>query len=386
MEANEVLKFEGCNFFRQRLVYSLLSGRTVCFKEIRPLDEDPGIKDHEAKMLSLLEKITNGTKIIINRTGTQVKFEPGLLQGGEVDLDCGTKRCISYFLEPLVMLAPFCKSPLKASLKGVTNAPDELSVDAIRATWLPVFNKFVLNDEILGIKINARGFLPEGGGSVLFTSPVAKTLRYVQRTTPGKICKIRGLAYTCKVNPSIASRMIDSAKEMMRGYLSDVYITVDQRKGVQGGLSPGFGIFLVAETTEGVFYHGEAMCNPKGSNELQLVPEDVGKKAAESLLSEIYRGGCLDSSAQALAATFMSLCDKDVSKFLFGPLSLYTVHALRYLKLFFEQTFMIDDLWKSQEDDDDPKSKKDGKRMGSKEKALMTCTGVGFFNRSKMMM
>ena len=82
------------------------------------------------------------------------------------------------------------------------------------------------------------------------------------------------------------------------------------------------------------------MCNPKGSNELQVVPEDVGKKAAETLLSEIYRvrffilsmfifitliqGGCLDSSAQSLAATFMTLCDKDVSKFLFGPLSLYT--------------------------------------------------------------
>src|SRR4051794_40111157 len=45
-----------------------------------------------------------------------------------------------------------------------------------------------------------------------------------QRTNPGKICKIRGLAYTCKVTPSIASRMIDSAKETLRGYLSDVYI------------------------------------------------------------------------------------------------------------------------------------------------------------------
>ena len=88
-----------------------------------------------------------------------MKFEPGLLHGGEVELDCGTKRCISYFLEPLVILAPFCKSPLKANLKGVTNAPTELSVDAIRATWLPVFNKFVLNDEILGIKVTLSNVL-----------------------------------------------------------------------------------------------------------------------------------------------------------------------------------------------------------------------------------
>lgn len=56
------------------------------------------------------------------------------------------------------MVAPFCKNPLKVVLKGVTNKPTELSVDAIRQTWLPVFNKFVINDEIL--KIKAMIFLP----------------------------------------------------------------------------------------------------------------------------------------------------------------------------------------------------------------------------------
>lgn len=116
-----------------------------------------------------------------------------------------------------------------------------------------------------------------------------KTLRPAQRENPGKICKIRGLAYVCKVSPSIAQRMIDAAKEMLRGYIADVYITVDQRKGASGGNSPGFGIFLTAETTEGVFYHGEAMSKPKYVEGDQLVPEDVGKNAAEALLNEIYR-------------------------------------------------------------------------------------------------
>uniref|UniRef100_A0A915DRN7 RNA 3'-terminal phosphate cyclase-like protein n=1 Tax=Ditylenchus dipsaci TaxID=166011 RepID=A0A915DRN7_9BILA len=355
MEISEELKFEGCNFIRQRLTFSMLSGRAVTINNIRPLDDDPGIKDHEVKLLSIFEKISNGTKIIINRTGTQLKFEPGLIQGGELEVDCGLQRCISYFLEPLVILAPFCKAPLKVTLKGVTNAPNELSVDAIRATWLPVFNKFVLNDELLSIKINARGFLPDGGG-------------LVQREKPGKICKIRGLAYVCKVSPSFASRMIESAKKAMHGYLADVYITVDQRKGLQGGLSPGFGIFLTAETTEGVFYH-----------------------AAENLLNEIYRGGSLDCSAQLLATTFMTLCEKDVSRFLFGPLSLYTVHGLRHLKTFFEQTFKIDELWKLKElkeskQDPEKKNVLNELRLGSEQKALLTCSGVGYFNINKVML
>ncbi len=45
------------------------------------------------------------------------------------------------------MLSPFTKKPLNAKLFGVTNSPDEPSVDALRATWLPVLAKFVRNDE-----------------------------------------------------------------------------------------------------------------------------------------------------------------------------------------------------------------------------------------------
>lgn len=86
--------------------------------------------------------------------GTQVKFYPGLIFGGEFELDCGLNRCISYYLEPLLLVAPFCKKTLKVVLTGVTNSPNELSVDAIRQTWLPVFNKFVINDENLEIKVN----------------------------------------------------------------------------------------------------------------------------------------------------------------------------------------------------------------------------------------
>lgn len=86
-------------------------------------------------------------------SGTQVNFQPGLIQGGELEFDCGVERCISYFLEPLVVIGPFCKQPLTVHLTGVTNVPDELSVDAIRATWLPVFSRFVLADKEAEIKV-----------------------------------------------------------------------------------------------------------------------------------------------------------------------------------------------------------------------------------------
>ena len=39
-----VLKYEGCNFFRQRLILATVSGRSVKVSKIRSKDEEPGLK------------------------------------------------------------------------------------------------------------------------------------------------------------------------------------------------------------------------------------------------------------------------------------------------------------------------------------------------------
>lgn len=88
--------------------------------------------------------------------------------------------------------------------------------------------------------------------------------------------------------------------------------------------SPGFGLTLVAETTEGVFFGAEKCANPKGSSDGPSVPEDVGIDTAALLMEEIYRGGCVDSTNQSLGCLSMALGDKDVSKVVLGELSPYT--------------------------------------------------------------
>uniref|UniRef100_A0A1I8ALD7 RNA 3'-terminal phosphate cyclase n=1 Tax=Steinernema glaseri TaxID=37863 RepID=A0A1I8ALD7_9BILA len=380
---SEELVFEGCNYFRQRFVMSMLSGRPVIIKNIRANDEAPGIQDFEAKLISLFENVSNGSKFFISRTGTEVRFQPGSLIGGNLTFDCGTDRCISYFLEPLIMVAPFCKQPLNVKLLGVTNKRDEISVDAMRATWLPVFNKFVINDENLNIKINARGFFPTGGGSVTFTAPIVRTLRPTQRQTAGKIRRIRGVAYVSKASPTIANRMIDAAKKMLRDYIADVYITVDTRKGDAAGRSPGFGIFLTAETTEGVFYHGEAMSKSSSdATDAPSIPEDIGSYAGSQLLNEIYRGGCLDSSAQLLAATFVTLCEKDVSVFLSGPLTHNAIAGMRHLKMFFGMVFNFKQQSLENEDGDEEESL----GTGSSNRVVITGMGVGYSNLNKVIL
>lgn len=42
--ASHGLVYDGCNFFRQRLVLSTLSGKRVKIKGIRSKDDDPGLR------------------------------------------------------------------------------------------------------------------------------------------------------------------------------------------------------------------------------------------------------------------------------------------------------------------------------------------------------
>ena len=60
--------------------------------------------------------------------GTAILLKPGIIAGGSVTHDCPVSRSIGYFLEPVVMLAPFAKKPLSLTLRGITSDDRDLSV------------------------------------------------------------------------------------------------------------------------------------------------------------------------------------------------------------------------------------------------------------------
>lgn len=43
------------------------------------------------------------------------------MSGGEIEHDCSLQRGIGYYLEGVMILAPFCKTPVEAKLRGITN-------------------------------------------------------------------------------------------------------------------------------------------------------------------------------------------------------------------------------------------------------------------------
>ncbi|KAK9293642.1 hypothetical protein QLX08_011470 [Tetragonisca angustula] len=365
---NNILMYEGCNYLRYRLLLSTLSGKPVRIINIRIKDDDPGLKEYEISFIRLLDKITNGSRIELNETGTNLYYNPGLLYGGELEHDCSVQRGIGYYLEGIMILAPFCKKAVDIKLKGVTNNTIDPSVDRMKTCAVPILKKFLSGDNEVIFTISKRGAAPLGGGEIKFKCPPSRNLRSIQLQNSGMVKRIRGTACSLRVSPAIANRIVESTKSVLLKYLPDVYIYTDHCKGASSGKSPGFGITLSAETTADVVFGGEAFSPLMTTNSLPCVPEDIGREAAMKLIGEIYRNGCIDSPFQAMTAMFMALGKKDVSKIVTGPLTPAMIQFLRDLKDFFGIVFKLEPY---KEEDE------------ILEQVILTCVGVGYTNINK---
>ena len=74
MATTTLVHFSGHQYFRHRLILSVLSGRPLRIEKIRSNDKNPGLRDFEISLLRLVEKITNGTVIEISVTGVYTFF------------------------------------------------------------------------------------------------------------------------------------------------------------------------------------------------------------------------------------------------------------------------------------------------------------------------
>lgn len=326
---SRTLKFDdGSIQFRQRLIVSILSSRPLLLRNIRSEDIDsPGLQEHEASFLRLLDRMTNGSRIEINATGTQLRFKPGILLGGNIEHDCpvnttssgdttsegsNCSRGVGWYLEGILPLAPFGKAPLQLTLHGITNGYTtnlDPSPDYLQSSFIPLFIKLGVGGSASSssndnsskdsipplIKVLKRGAAPLGGGTVTFYCPIIynKELTPLDLLSFGKVKRIRGVAVSCRIPPSSAARVAHSTKGVLHRLLPDVWIHTDvhnnsgssgggrKRKTVGAsnetignsggggcGPSPGLGIVLTATTTSGVCLSAECSMehHQQGSN------------------------------------------------------------------------------------------------------------------------
>ncbi|CAL5867790.1 uncharacterized protein PFLUO_LOCUS2011 [Penicillium psychrofluorescens] len=341
------LRFVSHHNLLYRLVLATLTGRTVHISQIRSNSPtNPGLAPHEISFLRLLEAVTNGSQMEISYTGTILVYRPGLITGSSsgtgasggminYELPAGCTRGLSYYLIPLCLLAPFSKAPMKVLFTGpgviTSSTPTgDMSVDSVRTAILPLYNSFgIFNNIELRILRrsnpgpNGRG----GGGEVQFVFGhqvrLPKTLHLMN---PGRIKRIRGVAYSVGVTGSNNARMIETARGILNPLSPDTYVFSDvasaplvpapekNNPSAKKKIGLGFGLSLVAESSTGCLYSADVASPPSGGQP----PEDIGKQCAYQLLETISKGGCVTPAAATTMLTLMSMGSEDVGRLQIG--------------------------------------------------------------------
>ncbi|KAJ5232615.1 RNA 3'-terminal phosphate cyclase-like protein [Penicillium chermesinum] len=337
------LRFTSHHNLIYRLVLATLTGRTVHISQIRSSSPtNPGLAPHEISFLRLLEAVTNGSQMEISYTGTILIFKPGLITGTSTsvsmithELPSNCSRGLSYYLIPLCLLAPFSKTPLRVLFTGpgviTSSTPTgDMSVDSVRTAILPLYNQFgIFNNVELRIlrRSNPGPHGRGGGGEVQFTFGhqvrLPKTLHLMN---PGRIKRIRGVAYSVGVSGSNNARMIETARGVLNPLCPDTYIFADvasapllpapdkSNPNAKKKVGLGFGLSLVAESSTGCLWSADVASPPSGGEP----PEDIGKKCAYQLLETVSKGGCVAPAAATTMLTLMTMGSEDVGRLQVG--------------------------------------------------------------------
>lgn len=393
------LKFSTAENFRYRLALSILSGKPIRISKIRIKNiTNPGLEEYEANLLKLIDLITNGTQIEINPSGTSLTFIPGILLGGDLTDETyftNTNRGLGYYLEFLFLIAPFCKEKLKIKLNGITNGHAyDTSIDVFKASGMMAIRKFLNFDDHLAFTLDKRsiGVLqvhqndPENqpkmiSGSVTFSCPNPNKLKTIQENYVGKISKIRGNCYSCRVPPQLATRVGKIIRNSFSEHFKNVFVYNEVNKCDK--FSKGYGLVLVGETVNGqneniaTFSCEKSNFGPFSESKIrelsdnlesrkanfedendiskEITPEILGHQILNDFLKEMANLGVIDSHFQPLACLYMTMTEQDVSSITLGPLTKNCIDMLRLIKIFFNVTFKVD----IEEQNDDSEDEED---------------------------
>lgn len=301
--------YNDSNNFRHRLVLSTLSSHPLTLTNIRADSQTPGLSPPEISFLRLLDKLTTNTNISINDTGTTLHYNPGLLLGGKLSHTTHPARALSYYLQPLFMLAPFCKTPLQITLHGPTHAQTDPSIDTLSSVSLPLLRRLSLEANLSptltvhtrAVKSPASANAGGKAGSATFSCGVLSAkLRPIDLVDAGFITRVRGLAFANRVNPSLIGALVDATRGTFNCYTADVYVHTDH--GNVAGAGVGYALSLVAESSTGCLL-GADWCVREGGADARGVAIDCGKM----LLEEVAGGGCVDAGNVCLALLCLSL-------------------------------------------------------------------------------
>ncbi len=284
----------GGQILRTSVSVSAVTSQPVRIFNIRAKRPNPGLAPSHITSLEAVAQIADAEVDGLYPGSKEIVFKPQQLTGGEFEFDVGTAGSISLILQACLIPAALSKRTVRLDIRGGTDVKWSPPIDYMRLVHAPMIAMLGVSCEI---RIESRGFYPEGGGRIIAEiSPVSK-ISCQEIRSAGKVLAVDGTAFAQNLPEHVVSRMKHSALKKLID-LPSVRIDSDLRKGT----STGAGIVLAARCENTIL--GESALGERG-----VRAERLGEDCAADLIETVRSGATVDEHMLDQILPYLALAD-----------------------------------------------------------------------------
>jgi RNA 3'-terminal phosphate cyclase (ATP) len=261
----------GGQILRSSLTLSMLTGRPFQIRKIRANREKPGLRPQHLASVQAAAKLC-GAEIKGASVGSkQLTFTPGQVVPSDEFFDIGTAGATALVLHTIYLpMALRADSGVRLTLEGGTFNKSAPSFPFLAENWVYHLRSMGLS---VGLRMPSAGFYPRGGGCVEAWIEPGKP-QAIMKDRRGALVKIRAEADLCRLDRSIAQRMLNRVEERLakQGLTAELEIVDWIGKG------QGTAITLTSD-------HGDTRASFTGLGEMGRSAERVADDAIDELLA-----------------------------------------------------------------------------------------------------
>lgn len=192
----------GGQVLRSALSLSMLTGRTLQIENIRARRSRPGLLRQHLTAVLAAAHVCGATVSGAELGSQRLRFEPGVVRGGDYRFAIGTAGSCTLVLQTLLPALLLASEPSKVTISGGTHNPLAPPSDFIERAWLPQLRHMGADVEL---KLLRHGFVPAGGGE-LEARIQPSTLVSLDLTDRGALLEARVIALIAGLDRQVAER------------------------------------------------------------------------------------------------------------------------------------------------------------------------------------
>lgn len=276
-------------------------GETVRVFNIRASRPNPGLRAQHLTGILACAELTDGEVSGAHVGSKEVAFKPGGGWKKRLKVSVGTAGSATLVLQTLLIPASLAGEESVVEVSGGTDVAWSPPADYLRNVTLPVLKRCGLDAEA---DILRRGYYPAGGGKLrLKVKPSGKNpLELKER---GRLLSVQGISHAHEglKEKEVAERQKKSCRKTLFDGLAKLGLEdakIDVGVEYSDAVSFGSGIVLWAQFENTVL--GADSLGEKGKR-----AEDVGREAAESMISELASNAPTDKYMTDQAVPYLAL-------------------------------------------------------------------------------